>query len=125
MVPRRLWTSGKHTQNLKQKRIEAPEFTFSIFLIVKDFYLGPPTPHNTEAYHAEKNGQAAGYEDCCSVTLRSGHSLFVPSGWFRASKVKENAIIFHGVFSHSFGAVNQLSVVKWMTEVQVSYLDQV
>jgi hypothetical protein len=83
--------------------------------------MAPPTRDNLATYRRQEltEDDSSEYEDVFEVTVGEGETLFIPSGWLRASKVLENAITLHGSFLHSFGAVDQISVAEMIEELEV------
>ncbi|KAJ8683024.1 hypothetical protein QAD02_018816 [Eretmocerus hayati] len=85
----------------------------------KIFWLIPPTEKNLAKY---ENWVLSGKQsdhffgdmvDCCKrITLSSGMTMFIPSGWIHAVYTPEDSLVFGGNFLHSFGIEKQLKVAQ-------------
>ena len=97
------------------------------FKLLQKFVLVPPKLKSLDLLREGSLGAAMlnpqGEEEnlgLCTVTVRAGGTLFVPSGWIRASSTVQNAILVHGAFLHTFGVKSHVAIVKYEEEQNVS-----
>nr|CAD7462039.1 unnamed protein product [Timema tahoe] len=85
----------------------------------KIFWLIPPTERNLQLYeHWVLSGKQADVffgdtvEKCGRVTLTSGNTFFIPTGWIHAVYTPLDSLVFGGNFLHSFGIDKQLKTAQ-------------
>uniref|UniRef100_A0A8D9A856 [histone H3]-dimethyl-L-lysine(36) demethylase n=1 Tax=Cacopsylla melanoneura TaxID=428564 RepID=A0A8D9A856_9HEMI len=85
----------------------------------KVFWLIPPTEHNIKLYEqwvlSGKQGDiffGDTVERCGRITLTSGNTFFIPTGWIHAVYTPKDSLVFGGNFLHSYGIEKQLRVAK-------------
>jgi hypothetical protein len=92
---------------------------------LQEFNLVPPTESNLQLLVDGSLGKLMSRNNpdhglgLRNVLVGPGQTLFVPSGWIRASFTRLNAIYLHGAFLHTFGAKAQAAVNKLLHEKQV------
>lgn len=85
----------------------------------KVFWLIPPTEKNIQLYEQwTLSGKQSKVffgdtvENCARVTLTSGNTFLIPTGWIHAVYTEEDSLVFGGNFLHSYGIEKQLRVAK-------------
>uniref|UniRef100_A0AAR2KR93 Lysine-specific demethylase 2B n=1 Tax=Pygocentrus nattereri TaxID=42514 RepID=A0AAR2KR93_PYGNA len=90
---------------------------YHVFKGGKVFWLIPPSPSNLELYEqwvlsGKQSDVFLGdqVEGCERITLKQGHTFFIPSGWIHAVYTPEDSLVFGGNLLHSFNIPMQLLV---------------
>ncbi|KAI4897901.1 hypothetical protein NFI96_023114 [Prochilodus magdalenae] len=92
---------------------------YHVFKGEKVFWLIPPSSCNLELYEQwVLSGKQSDVflgdqaEGCQRITLKQGHTFFIPSGWIHAVYTPEDSLVFGGNLLHSFNIPMQLQVYE-------------
>ena len=85
----------------------------------KVFWLIPPTETNLKTYEQwTLSGKQSDVffgdlvDKCGMVTLESGNTFFIPSGWIHAVYTPADSLVFGGNFLHSFAIEKQIRIAQ-------------
>lgn len=85
----------------------------------KVFWLIPPTETNLKIYEQwTLSGKQSNIffgdlvDKCGKVTLETGNTFMIPSGWIHAVYTPEDSLVFGGNFLHSFAIETQIRVAQ-------------
>ncbi|KAF8354944.1 hypothetical protein PRIPAC_96567 [Pristionchus pacificus] len=99
---------------------------YHVFQGQKVFYVAPPTPKNLQIFEGHQNGDQQKtvflgdrLEGCSRVVIRSGQTLFVPSGWVHAVYTPMDSIVFGGNFLTLQGMQMQIEIQKMDTRLEL------
>ncbi|KAJ7043348.1 jumonji superfamily protein [Mycena alexandri] len=91
----------------------------------KVFYFIKPTPANLAAYERWSGTELQSawlgdmVDEVTKVTLTTGNTMIIPSGWIHAVYTPVDTIVFGGNFLHSFAIPMQLKIRKIEIATQV------
>ncbi|CAG2055346.1 unnamed protein product, partial [Timema podura] len=112
------WVDCVWPKHLKESQTESTN-VIDEMMYPKIFWLIPPTERNLQLYeHWVLSGKQADVffgdtvEKCGRVTLTSGNTFFIPTGWIHAVYTPLDSLVFGGNFLHSFGIDKQLKTAQ-------------